>query len=139
MLDFKAKLIDIQKWISNIRARSTTKIKDDLSNINKLDDLIVQLSSECEDVMWKIISLKMETEGSYYDVLNKIACDYSENELPIFVKSNSDYKKYSKRLYLLENLLEEVKRTQDVINNRRYGLTNAIKVKQFLDEVVLGH
>lgn len=136
--DFKNELIAVQKRLSDIRARAKTEIAEDLSNLNKLDDLIVQLSGDCEDITWDIIQMKVEAESMYYEVLNKIAGDYNERELPVWVKANADYQRASRRLMLLDHLLGETNRTQQTVNNRRYGLTNAVRARQFVAQVSTG-
>lgn len=136
--EFKEKLINIQKRIGDIRYKSKTEIANDLSNVNKLDDLIVQLSGDCEDLTWDVINMKVVAEEDYYEVLNKLASDYTERDLPIWVKANKDYQKVSKRIMLLDRMLEEINRTQQTVNNRRYGLTNAIKIKDFLRTISTG-
>lgn len=137
-MEFKEKIIDIQKRLSNIRARCKTQIKQNLSNINKLDDLIVTLFSECEDITWELIQMKIESEEEYYDILNKKASDYRESEIPIRLKADNEYKIASKRLTLVDHLLGEVNRTQQMVNNRRFGLTNAIRIKQIATDITLG-
>jgi phosphoenolpyruvate-protein kinase (PTS system EI component) len=136
--DFKNELIAVQKRLSAIRARAKTEIAEDLSNLNKLDDLIVQLSGDCEDITWDIIQMKVEAESLYYEVLNKIAGDYNERELPVWAKANADYQRASRRLMLLDHLLGETNRTQQTVNNRRYGLTNAVRARQFVAQVSTG-
>lgn len=136
--DFKQELIIIQKRLSNIRARAKTEIAEDLSNLNRLDDLIVQLSGDCEDITWTIIQMKVEAESHYYEVLNKIASDYNERELPVYVKANPNFQRASRRLMLLDHLLGETNRTQNTVNNRRYGLTNAVRARQFVEQVKTG-
>lgn len=131
-------MIEYQRRLSAVKKKLQIEIADDASNYIELQNIRVSMFTECRDLILQMTIFKDEIHSEYYAYLREHASDFTERELPIYVKGDSEFQKIKRKKNAIELMIEEVYATQRFVETRSYDLKGALDSVRIIKQITSG-
>lgn len=131
-------MIEYQRRLSTVKKKLQIEIADDASNYIELQNIRTSMFTECRDLILQMAMVRDEIHSEYYSYLREHASDFTERELPIYVKGDPEYQKIKRKKIAIELMIEEVYATQRFVETRSYDLKGALDSAKIIKQITSG-